>query len=92
MNMQFKDFDDAEKWENRDLGASAEHAKPAPKEVSEQIDDSLGLVPLSMRLQKSLIDDLKELAKEQGLGYQPFIRQILTKHVKAAKENRLVTS
>lgn len=43
---------------------------------------------ISIRLQKSLIDDLKDLAGEDGLGYQPYIRQLLTHHVRNEKRKR----
>ncbi len=40
---------------------------------------------ISVRLQKTLIRDLKELAAGEGLDYQPYLRQILTKHVRNQK-------
>ncbi|KTD53949.1 hypothetical protein [Legionella quateirensis] len=43
---------------------------------------------VSIRLQKSLIDDLKDLAGEDGLGYRPYIRQLLTHHVRNEKRKR----
>jgi predicted DNA binding CopG/RHH family protein len=47
----------------------------------------LGLQSISIRLQKELIEDLKLLAKEMGIGYQPYIRQLLTQHVREKKKN-----
>src|SRR5579883_492423 len=69
-------------WENRTLGATEKFARKASKKHEEKLDDKLGLQSISIRLQKNLIDDLKEIAKEDGLGYQPYIRQILTQHVR----------
>ncbi len=92
MEIRLKDFDDADKWESGELGASEEHVKKASPEIDKAVDDALGLQLVSIRLQKALIEDLKTLSKEEGLGYQPFLRQILTKYVKSAKQARLATA
>jgi predicted DNA binding CopG/RHH family protein len=73
---------DTKLWETRKLGASAKHAKRISKEEDKAIDDSLGLQAVTMRLQKELVEQLKILAKKEGLGYQPYIRQLLTRHVR----------
>lgn len=62
-------------------------ATTLPNEKS--IDDALGLQPISIRLQKDLIDSLKGLAQLNGLGYQPLIRQILTRWVDAELKHLL---
>ncbi len=49
---------------------------------AEAIDDTLGLVPITLRLQKPLVEQLKKIAASNGLGYQPFVRQILTQYVR----------
>ncbi len=77
--------DDSELWENGTYGESAEHAAAAPAGLDKTIDDGLGLEMISIRLQKSLIADLKALAVSQGLTYQPMVRQILTKYVQNQK-------
>lgn len=74
--------DDTELWETRKLGASAKHAIRISEEEDKAIDDSLGLQAVTMRLQKELVEKLKLLAKKEGLGYQPYIRQLLTRHVR----------
>lgn len=76
-----------EAWENGLLGQSKENAKPAPKLDETFLNDSLGLQLISLRLQKTLIEDLKLIAKTHGLGYQPLMRQILTRFVDAEKKN-----
>jgi predicted DNA binding CopG/RHH family protein len=78
--------DDVELWESKQLGASAEHAKLASPEDDQALDDDLGLVPISLRLQKELVGKLKILAKQEGLGYQTYIRQILTRYVRQQVE------
>ena len=80
--------DDSKLWESRQLGATMQYAAAAPTEIDAAIDDSLGLLPISIRLQKRVIEQLKELAKQEGLGYQPYVRQILTRHINEAKQSR----
>ena len=65
------------RWESGELGLSAEHAKPAPATLGAEVDDALGLQMISIRLPRSLIDDLKLIAKKEGLGYQPLVRRVL---------------
>ena len=80
MSMQKKQNTD--QWESRQLGASAKHAIASPPGENEAVDQALGLQAISIRLQSTLIDDLKEIAKETGLAYQPLIRMVLTTYVK----------
>ena len=79
---QDEHLDDVELWETKQLGASADHAKLASPEDDRALDDDLGLAPISLRLQKEVVAKLKTLAKQEGLGYQTYIRQILTRHVR----------
>jgi predicted DNA binding CopG/RHH family protein len=81
--IKFSEHDDDNKqWEDGTLGRSAEHAKRVAPEQEKEMDDALGLAPVTIRLQKSLVEQLKKLAAEDGLGYQPFVRQILTHYVR----------
>ncbi len=73
---------DHERWDNGELGASAEHIGFVSDEEERAIDDGLGLQLISIRLGKPLIEQLKALAKLEGLGYQPLVRQVLTKYVR----------
>lgn len=74
--------DDAELWESGKLGASEEYVKQVGPEKTKEIHDALGLQPVTVRLQKELVEQLKTLAKKEGLGYQPLIRQVLTRYVR----------
>ncbi len=85
-NTHKKSPDDA--WDNRDLGASEEHVRKASPAREKALDERLGMQTISIRLQKSLIDDLKELAEEDGIGYQPYVRQLLTRHVRQIDHER----
>ena len=69
-------------WENRNLGASEKHVRKVSSKREKALDEDLGMQTISIRLQKSLIDALKQLAAEDGIGYQPYVRQLLMRHVR----------
>jgi len=68
-----------------------QHFKPVSPEKAAQIDSSLGLQQISIRLQKTLIEDFKKLAATQGLGYQPLMRMVLTDYAKKAPDTITAT-
>jgi len=78
---EMADTEQACPWENGTLGDSVEHAVPVSREHAKEVDDSLGLQMISIRLPKRLIEDLKLLAEKEGLGYQPLIRRQLLRYV-----------
>lgn len=88
MKNTHKQVSSEEAWDNRDLGASEEHIRKASPEREKAIDERLGLQTISIRLQKNLIDDLKKLAEEDGIGYQPYVRQVLMRHVRRLDQER----
>lgn len=67
-------------WESGALGASEEHAVQSPAQVDDAIDDAMELQLISIRLPKALIEDLKFLAKREGVGYQPLIRRVMVRY------------
>lgn len=71
-----------ELWDNKELGASKKHVRKTSVDQEKKLDENLGLQTISIRLQKSLINSLKSLAEEDGIRYQPYVRQILTRHVR----------
>lgn len=77
-------------WESGLLGADEAHAKVAPDQEDE-IDAALELQPISIRLQKGLLDNLKALAQLNGIGYQPLVRQVLTRFVDCEMKSILKT-
>lgn len=79
---------DNELWDSKKLGASAEHAVPVPPEFEKALDEATGLQLLSFRIQKSIIEQLKQLSKLEGIGYQPLMRKVITKYVRE-NEHRL---
>lgn len=72
----------SELWDSKQLGASAEHAHAASEEQQQALDDATGLQLLSIRMPKALIEQIKQLARLEGLGYQPYMRQVMIKHVR----------
>lgn len=73
---------DADKWDSGKLGRDDEHTKLADKTHLYALEDSLGLQMISIRLQKDLINDLKFIGKANGVGYQPLIRDVLSRFVR----------
>lgn len=73
-----------DEWENQKLGATKKYARKVSSEREDAVDDALGLQLVSIRLQKTLINALKKIALDEGIGYQTYIRQLLTQHVKKA--------
>jgi len=71
-----------ETWESRELGCSEDHVEVFDINA-EEVDQSLDLQLISIRLQKGLIEDLKQIASFHGMGYQPLIRNQLTRFVSA---------
>jgi predicted DNA binding CopG/RHH family protein len=76
-----------EAWESGALGASEQHIRRVEDlTVESAIDEALELQMISIRLQKSLIEDLKAIASIRGLGYQPLMKQILSRFVECEKK------
>lgn len=79
-----------EAWDTGKLGREEEFARRAPEDANEaKIDSSLDLQLISIRLQKSLIEDYKHIASINGIGYQPLMRQILKRFADAEKKRIL---
>ncbi|MEW5890230.1 MAG: hypothetical protein AB1768_14580 [Pseudomonadota bacterium] len=83
MSKQIKIPDTEEAWESGDLGRDEAHVQRYEGNDERQINESLGLQPISIRLEKELLNDLKFIAQYHGMGYQPLIRQQLKRFVNA---------
>lgn len=70
-------------WETGALGQSEEHVRVATDAEMREVDDALELQMISIRLQKGLLDALKEIAKYNGIGYQPMIRDLLNRFARS---------
>lgn len=77
-------YADINKWENGELGNSEKYAKASNFTVSD-LQKSIELQAISLRINKDLLSDLKDLAKFHGIGYQPLMKQILRRFVDAEK-------
>ncbi len=79
----------AEAWEARELGSDEEFIKISNEIKEDALNESLELQMISIRLQKSLIEDIKMIARLNGLSYQPLIRQILNRFAESEKKQLL---
>jgi predicted DNA binding CopG/RHH family protein len=70
-----QDTEDA--WLSGALGEDEKYAQIAPDNLEAMLNESLDLQPISIRLEKSLIDAFKIIASIHGVGYQPLMRQTL---------------
>ena len=80
---------DAQKWDDRELGASEDHVEVASMAEMAAFNDALSLQAISIRLQKNLVSDLKSIAESYGIGYQPMVRDLLQRFVIAEKKQAL---
>jgi predicted DNA binding CopG/RHH family protein len=88
-NAKIEGTEDA--WEQRELGATEDFVEAVELSAEDQqaIDAALELQPISIRLPKSLIEDFKAIASLSGLGYQPLMRQVLTRFADCEKKRIL---
>ncbi|SRR6266404_2352923 len=73
----------ADPWDTGELGRDEQFAERAPEELRAEIDAALELQMISIRLQKATIKDMKSIAEYRGIGYQPLIRDVLARFVRA---------
>ncbi|MEX2241050.1 MAG: hypothetical protein WD775_10215 [Burkholderiales bacterium] len=78
-----------EAWDTGELGREEQFVVRAPDVDEAKIDNALDLQLISIRLQKSLIEDFKHIASLNGIGYQPLMRQILKRFADAEKKRIL---
>ena len=89
MNTQPKIPAADEAWEDGQLGRDAEFVVEADGDIEAAIDEALDLKLISIRLQKSLIDDFKSIASVNNIGYQTLMRQILQRFADSEKKKIL---
>lgn len=78
-----------EAWDDETLGADVNFAEVDSDVDEAAIDRALELQPISIRLQRSLIEDFKMIAQLHGIGYQPLMRQVLARFSDAEKKRIL---
>lgn len=72
---------DSDVWESGELGQDEKHVKKADVKFENELDGALDLQMISIRLQRKLIEDLKLISLAHGIGYQPLIRDVLSRFV-----------
>ena len=78
----------AEAWETGELGRDETYVEVS-NVTDEMLDEALSLKSISIRMPNSLIDDLKDIAKINGIGYQPLMKKVLSRFVEAEKKQIL---
>lgn len=77
--------DDA--WENRSLGNDENFVEVVDEAQEEAVNEASGTQLISIRMQKSLIDDFKMIASlNGGIGYQTLMKQIMQRFVCSEKK------
>ena len=76
-----------EAWENRSLGSDENFVKVADDIQEDDLAEASGTQMISIRIQKSLIEDFKMIASLNGnIGYQTLMKQIMQRFVDSEKK------
>lgn len=91
MNGTSKIVSSDESWDERELGGDPNYVKVSEGVNEAQLDEAAGLVPVSIRLQKALIEDFRFIAELTGrdIGYQTLMRQVLNRFAECEKKRIL---
>lgn len=89
MNNPIQEQSSLKPWESFDADLEA-NTVSATQEQNDAINDALELQMISIRLQKSLLTNLKLIASHHGIGYQPLIRDLLNRFVKSEIRSILI--
>ncbi|CAN5567291.1 hypothetical protein BH10BDE1_BH10BDE1_36540 [soil metagenome] len=80
---------EAAEWEE---GRRGQQSVAANDDDEKSLDDSMELQMISIRLPKSVVESLKLMAKKQGIGYQPYTRQLLIHHTQGGSATVLLNN
>lgn len=75
-----------EAWDDRELGADEKFVGVIDDSLMQQIFEASGTQLISIRMQKSLLEDFKLISSLNGLGYQTLMKQILQRFVDSEKK------
>lgn len=75
-----KMLQDADKWDNRELGADPDYA-----EIANEYKKSRASIVTTIRMTPSMVRELKKIADDEGLPYQTLIKSVLTQHISSKK-------
>jgi hypothetical protein len=78
-----------EAWESGQLGTDKKHAKRAPAELEQAVEEAIAMQPISIRLPRSIVKVYKDLASIHGVGYQPLMRDALCRFAEAEMKRLL---
>lgn len=78
-----------EAWDGRLLGADENFVKAVGADIAEKIDEAVGSQLISIRMQKSTIEDLKLIASLNRIGYQTLMKQVMQRFVECEKKQIL---
>ena len=70
---------EGDELEKRSRGSNA---KKISKAERESLDQRLELTMISIRLPTTAVEQLKVRGAKNGIGYQPYIRQLIMEHLK----------
>lgn len=77
-----------EAWDDRSLGADENFVEVAPADLEKAADEASGTQLISIRMQKTMIDDFKAIAaRNKGIGYQTLMKQILQRFIDGEKRH-----
>lgn len=76
---------DSDKWDSGECGTDPKKQHLVSKELETELNAKKVKKGVFLSLPEDLIDDLKDLARSDNLGYQTFIRYHLTRLVRAKK-------
>lgn len=76
-------------WESGQLGTDKKHAKRAPVELEQAVDEAIAMQAISIRLPRGMIEVYKDLARVHGVGYQPLMRDALCRFAEAEMKRLL---
>jgi uncharacterized protein (DUF4415 family) len=75
-----------EAWDERSLGSDENFVAVADESLAAGVDEAAGTQLISIRMQKSMIEDLKAIALNNGgLGYQTLMKQVIQRFIDCEK-------
>lgn len=80
--------EDGDKWENGQLGRSKVHTQKTPPKLEKELNELKKNKLISIKLPQDLINDLKNLAEQDNIGYQTLIKQVLSRYVSAQQRKK----
>lgn len=76
--------DTLEAWENGALGRDEQYVGVADESHETALQEALEMQAISIRVPKDLVRQYKLIAGFHGVGYQPLMRDVMTRFVKGA--------